>query len=686
MDFTNCVIVDGLPISSMSKYEKLKGFVQKYFSKFGRIVPGGFSLAVADGGKKTAGVAFIEYHTSSMAANAVAKGDRAFLDKKHQMRVNLYDDFDRLAEMEETEWERPVQEEPETDVNLYDWLLDDHMRDQLMVRYANETEIWWNDPFRQQRSNGREPQYRGERSKRENKDWCNFITMFSPRGLYFLTWHTKGVRIWGGADFQQVGQFVHPGLVHVDFSPKESYLVTTVQGDASTSEDSVIIWDIRSKSKKRGFEDRLSLFKFSHDEKYVARFGLDRIHVYQTPSFDAMPPIMADNVSNMFFSPNSNLLSYITPADAKNNKPAIVTLLDIETRQVLRENMVHAGTEKCPRKALRHIAPSPQTDGCGPFCQEPQHLPTCFANKPCDSCEITQFWHSSGQYLAVRMPRRTNKVEVVYTVDIYRVKDKGVPIVKLEVDEIVTCFAWEPNGHRFAFIHGSMQDRASVSIYKVDKKKVKLLETLSDRPANALFWSTTGVLVIAGLGSLDGQLEWYNVTQRKSVARDQHHKCNDVSWDPSGRYTMTACTSGFYAQYSYSENNYRVWNMFGEELARVSMETGKSVKWRPRPPSLLSSQQKLEIRNNLKAKYWDIFEKQDEKIKNLNMSESQREKKRIKAEWRAFRDEARQQMAEEQAERRAQRGGEVSDDEEDDYTDDEELEETIISEVEVELD
>lgn len=687
-DFSNCVIVDGLPVSSMSKYEKLCGFVQKYFSKFGKIVPGGFHMAVE--GKKTCGVAFIEYQTSSMARNAVVKGDLAFLDKKHQMRVNIYDDFDKLEEMEDTEWVAPEQDELEEDVNLYDWLLDDNMRDQLMVRYANETEIWWNDPFRQQRSNGREPQYKGERQKAQGKDWCNFITMFSPRGLYVLTWHGKGLRLWGGAEFEQIGQFVHPRPVNVAFSPKESYLVTTVNVDPTTNEDAVIIWDIRAKTdqkKKRGFEKQLSQFKWSHDEAYAARFGPDRIHIYQTPSFDAMPHIMAENVANMFFSPTQNILSYITPSDAANNKPAIVTLVDIETRKVLRENMVHTGVEKCKRKEFTHRAPNLQlqTEGCGSNCQDREHFPTCYPQKPCPSCEITQFWHKSGNFLAVRMPRRTNKIEVVYTVDIYRVnqRDKGIPIEKIVVPEPVSCFAWEPNGNRFAFVHGGMQDRASVSIYKMDKNKVKLIETLQDRPANALFWSTTGVLVIAGLGSLDGQLEWYNVSKKRSVAKDQHHKCNDVSWDPSGRYTMTACTSGFYASYNYSENNYRVWNMFGEELAKVSMEQGKAVTWRPRPPSLLSSAQRAEIRANLKSKYWAQFEKQDEEIKNLNMSESQREKKRIKAEWRAFRDMALGAMEDDKEARRELRGGDISEDEEGDFTDCEELEEVIISEEEV---
>lgn len=44
-DFSNVVIVDGIPIVEEAKQEKLRGVLSKLFSAFGTIKPNGFYLA-----------------------------------------------------------------------------------------------------------------------------------------------------------------------------------------------------------------------------------------------------------------------------------------------------------------------------------------------------------------------------------------------------------------------------------------------------------------------------------------------------------------------------------------------------------------------------------------------------------------------------------------------------------------
>lgn len=68
----------------------------------------------------------------------------------------------------------------------------------------------------------------------------------------------------------------------IDFSPRENYLVTWNED----SQNNLIFWEVRTGAKKRPFTIPLEkeqvkkswpLYKWSHDEKYFARLGIDHL-------------------------------------------------------------------------------------------------------------------------------------------------------------------------------------------------------------------------------------------------------------------------------------------------------------------------------------------------------------------------------------------------------------------------
>lgn len=61
-----------------------------------------------------------------------------------------------------------------------------------------------------------------------------------------------------------------------------------------------------------------------------------------------------------------------------------------------------------------------------------------------------------------------------YNFEIFHVKKKQVPIDTVECKEIISAFAWEPVGSKFAFIHGEAP-RIGVSFYKIGDEKITLL-------------------------------------------------------------------------------------------------------------------------------------------------------------------------------------------------------------------
>jgi translation initiation factor 3 subunit B len=64
-------------------------------------------------------------------------------------------------------------------------------------------------------------------------------------------------------------------------------------------------------------------------------------------------------------------------------------------------------------------------------------------------------WQSAGDYLCVKMARKKTKKTTVQNFEIFRLKEKNVPVEILEMEDEVIAFAWEPKGHRFALIHGN---------------------------------------------------------------------------------------------------------------------------------------------------------------------------------------------------------------------------------------
>ena len=69
---------------------------------------------------------------------------------------------------------------------------------------------------------------------------------WSPQGSYMATVHSRGIAIWGGANFGKISRFNHPGVQYIDFSPGEKYLVTFSPNQARGTEGSVIIWEART--------------------------------------------------------------------------------------------------------------------------------------------------------------------------------------------------------------------------------------------------------------------------------------------------------------------------------------------------------------------------------------------------------------------------------------------------------
>ena len=91
-------------------------------------------------------------------------------------------------------------------------------------------------------------------------------------------------------------------------------------------------------------------------------------------------------------------------------------------------------------------------------------------------------WQSNGDFLCVKIDRHTKtKKSTFANLEIFRVREKDIPVEVIEVKDTVIAFAWEPKGERFTIIttndpsygqptQGSVL-RTNVSFYYLEKPK-----------------------------------------------------------------------------------------------------------------------------------------------------------------------------------------------------------------------
>jgi len=286
------------------------------------------------------------------------------------------------------------------------------------------------------------------------------------------------------------------------------------------------------------------------------------------------------------------------------------------------------------------------------------------------------YWQNDGDYLCVKVLRKTSKKKSTTKFEIFCMRERDIPVEVLEIPETIVAFAWEPHGNRFGIIHGDAV-KQSVSFYGLKRNKLKPLGTLKERPTTHLFWSPTGsYCVLASLGGsqasgANGLLEFFDVANFELVATGEHFLCTDVEWDPSGRYVMSAATQPIAlgsAHRFVQESGYKVWSLQGTLMVTCAAEMLHQSLWRPRPPSLLSRSREKEIKASLltKDKLWRQFVDEDARLAAGHNAEVKVERLRLKTEWKKYRDERDQDYADEAVSRAELRGYESDDDE--DYT------------------
>lgn len=577
------VVVDNIPKVGAARQEKLKTVIDKLFSAFGEITN---TFYPVDEEKNTKGYVFLEYKNAQNAEEAVKALNNYRLDKSHTFAVNLFTDFVKYENIPE-EWEPPTAQPYKMQNDLYNYLMEEDAFDQFCVAAENapnsvQVQFWQNSL--------------PEPTDLETRErFTDTFVKWSPLGTYIVTFHKPGVALWGGSNYGKINKFPHQGTQFVDFSPCEQYLVTY---GPTPSGQKIIIWDIRTGQEKRSFQSdsgaNMSMFRWSHDDKYVARMGDNAIHVYETPSFYLLDlkSIKIPGIRNFSWSPVDNIIAYWVAE--LTDVPAKVTLLEIPKKRELRNNNIF------------NVA----------------------------DCKI--HWQKSGDYLCVKVDRFSKSKKdkkdadvkflgMFYNFEIFHMREKDIPVDSVEIKDMILAFAWEPVGCKFAIIHGESSS-ASVSFFEVKKgQKPVLIKKMEKKMCTHLFWSPRGQFIV--LANLTvGTFEFIDTNNDFALMNSgDHFRASDVEWDPTGRYVVTGVSSWKVKE----DNGYNMWTFQGRIMKRVILKNFVQFLWRPRPVTLLSEAKQKEIRKNLK-KFYPQFESKD----RLRMTRASKELMEKRAQLR----------------------------------------------------
>jgi translation initiation factor 3 subunit B len=568
----NVVVVDEIPKVEPARQEKLENVIKKLFSICGEIVN---VFYPKDENGYTKGYCFIEYKSQSQAEEAVKTYNNHRLDKTHTLLVNIFTDFQKYENIP-IEWTPPLPQPYKPTVDLYNFLTELDAYDQFCVVVDNgalpsQVQFWENslpDPTEL---------HRKDKFTEQTVKW-------SPLGTYIVAFHKQGVAIWGGPQFQKINKFPHLGTTHVDFSPKENFIVT--YGSASAGGGSkVIIWDIRS-----------------YDDKYVASMGDNAIHIYETDTFFLLEKksVKIPGIRGFAWSPTDNIIAYWVAE--QTDVPAKVTLMEIPKKREIRT------------KNLFNVA----------------------------DCKL--HWQKSGDYLGVKVDRFSKSKKgglkdqdvkflgMFYNFEIFHMREKDIPVDSVEIKEPIGAFAWEPIGDKFAIIHGEGAGGCNVSFYEAKKgQKVSLVKKMERKSATHLFWSPRGGFIVLA-NCTQGVFEFVDTQDFTIMGTGDHHGAFQCEWDPTGRYIAT----GLSAHKTKDDHSYYIWSFQGRLLRRVNLKNFLQLLWRPRPATLLTETHQKEIKKNLK-KYYSSFEAKD-RLRQTRASKELLEKRaKLREEFMEYR-------------------------------------------------
>eukprot|EP00924_Labyrinthula_sp_SR-Ha-C_P005966 snap_masked-scaffold_14-processed-gene-10.44-mRNA-1 protein AED:1.00 eAED:1.00 QI:0/-1/0/0/-1/1/1/0/713 len=581
------LLVSNIPKVPLAKAPKLISMLTKLFSSFGTLVNSPTELSETFTQLSTKGIfvpfkekvsepfAYIFFSTSSEASAAISARHNYKLDKSHTFKVYSLFDLQTFLHSEsppaEISLPDPLAELPENESKqqeLESWQLDSRGRDQYLVRYAQETEVYYTQGISGVTSDGAvqpgiqgldvDPSvttsddlvFNGAKEKSKGLVLTDGKVSWSPSGKYLVTWHRPGLALWGGRsdDWEKLGKLRADGVKKVEWNLQETRIL------AQGGDDGWMLLDVNSGKLIRKWGGS-GLMEFTGDGKSVVKLLIDGIGVWSAVDGVRVgsKAIYAKDVQGLSCCKRgNNVFAYWQAGNVEGGTPGSVSLLNVEKGKV---NVLK-------KKQVFHLK------------------------------DVELHWQHEGQFLCAEVLRNTKSGKSTFTaLEFFKLDNLlNVRNQTLEIREHVHNFAFEGGlkkddvGNRF-----SVATVENVSFYEIQRNQLMNIRKVAeaDRSILRVTWSPRGEFFTFDSFDKDKpEIEFGSLkgAELRLLRKVQHFKAKAIAWSPSGLIVASVGMQRLYGDSIQSdklENGFSLWSFLGSSLLRRDVQDLYFFEWRP---------------------------------------------------------------------------------------------------------
>ncbi|KAM6931613.1 eukaryotic translation initiation factor 2A [Lycodopsis pacificus] len=374
---------------------------------------------------------------------------------------------------------------------------------------------------------------------------------FSRDGTLFGWCNGLNVSVVKSSDGSIVSTLDLPKTSLLDFSPLNNVLVTwqpySKPKDSPQGEPNLQLWDLQSSQLiKALYQKKVESWCpcWSEDEKLSVRSVNNELHFYENNDFNLISnKLHMQKVSDFVLSPGGLPSKVAVYVPGSKGAPSFVRLYQYP---------VLGG----PTAAL--------------------------ANKSFFKADrVNMQWNKKASAVLVTASTEVDKSGASYygeqTLHFLSVSGETA-LVQLQKNGPIYDVVWSPSSTEFCVVYGFMPAKATVYSLKCDP-----LFDFGTGPRNAAYYSPQGhILVLAGFGNLQGQMEVWDAKKYKQVFKPQAPDATHFSWCPDGEHVVTATCSPRLRV----SNGFKIWHYTGSVLHKQDAAPGSElweVRWQPVP-------------------------------------------------------------------------------------------------------
>ncbi|XP_028276004.1 eukaryotic translation initiation factor 2A isoform X2 [Parambassis ranga] len=374
---------------------------------------------------------------------------------------------------------------------------------------------------------------------------------FSRDGTLFGWCNGQSVSVVRSSDGSVVSTFDLPKTTLLEFSPLGSILVTwqpyTKTQDSPQGEANLQLWDVQSgQLLKALYQKKVDSWcpSWSEDEKISVRSVNNELHFYENNDYNSIAnKLHMQKVSDFALSPGGQPSKVAVYVPGSKGAPSFVRLYQYPVLGGPTAALANKSFFKADKVSLQWNRKASAV------------LVT--ASTEVDQTGASYYGEQTLHYLAV---------------------NGETAVVQLAKNGPIYDVAWSPSSTEFCVVYGFMPAKATVYNLKCDP-----VFDFGTGPRNAAYYSPQGhILVLAGFGNLQGQMEVWDMKKYKQVSKPQAPDATYFSWCPDGEHVVTATCSPRLRV----SNGYKIWHYTGSVLHKWDAAAGSElweVRWQPFP-------------------------------------------------------------------------------------------------------